>query len=230
MKLKRLVNIFALYALLMPFSSMVCDAQTRLDSVQLSTQMTIQELISKEKSLTSANKSNNFRNSLNQFSRSSNKLYEKIDADKIDYNSIDTVFIISLEETQYALENILINWGNNDEDASTKLKKIKMDFDIKTKNLAFAAESKLLTNVEINVITKSGDALISGYDVYYTYMWDVDRKKKRMFNNQTNDATKILSPGLYFFWIEKNKKIISEKEGVEIGNMRQPKETIIFNL
>lgn len=202
--------------------------QTRLENVELNTQRTIRKLISKIYSLD--NKDTIIVNNVNLLSKSATILFDKIRNDENLGQPNDTLFINSLELSQQVLNQLLVDWRSNEKAANT-MKAIKIDYDIKTASSPLAASSKVLTNVEVSVVTKSKNQDVSGYDVLYTYMWDSEAKEeKNFFNNQTNNAIKNLSPGYYVFWIEKNGILIQMKSKVEVGNLMEPKETLIFNL
>lgn len=202
--------------------------QTRLENLELNTQRSIRKLISKIYSLD--NKDTIIVNNVNLLSKSATILFNKIRNDENLGQPNDTLFINSLELSQQALNQLLVDWRSN-EKASNTMKAVKIDYDIKTASSPLAASSKVITNVEVSVYTKSKNQDVGGYDVLYTYMWDSEmREKKGIFNNQTNNAVKNLSPGYYVFWIERNGIPIQMKTKVEIGNLMTPKDTLIFNL
>jgi hypothetical protein len=206
-------------------------AQNRLSDIQTKTQQSIRNLNRKIRKL-DRNDTNTtiLINKLKLLSNSSTALFQKIKNDTNIVQQGDTEFIDALEQAQKELNQLLINWTSSEE-ASNLMEAIRIDYDIKIKSSPFAISSKVITSVEVSVITKYNNKAVPGYDVFYTYMWDSKAKKKKSyFNNQTNNAIKKLPPGYYFFWIEKNGVLIQDKSKVEIGNLMLPQEIIIFNL
>jgi len=202
--------------------------QTRLEIVELSTQKSIRKLTIKINKLD--DKDAILINNLKLLSNSATTLFQKIRNDQNIGQQNDTVFITTLEHSQQALNQLIVDWSS-DEDAANLMKAIKIDYDTKINASPLGASSKVITNIEVSVVTKSAGQDAAGYDVFYTYMWDsVAKKEKNPFVNQTNNAIKKLAPGYYFFWIEKNGVTIQNKPKVEIGNLLLPKEFIIFNL
>lgn len=227
--MKRLLRHYILFLLAsFMLTSNIIYGQTRLENIELNTQKSIRKLISKISS--NGNKDTILVNNLHQLSKSVTTLFQKISNDVTIGQPSDSMFINSLEQSQQALEKLINGWTSN-EHSTNIIKAIKLDYDIKTNSSPLAASTMVIKIVEVSVLTKSGNQNVAGYDVFYTYMWDSDTKKmKDNFNNQTNNATKNLSPGYYFFWIERNGVIIKSKPKVEIGNKMLPKEHLIFIL
>ena len=203
-------------------------SQTKLETIELNIQRSIRKLNNKINLL--ENKDTRLVRNLNLLSKSATLLFQKISNDGIIGQLEDTLFINSLEQSQQLLDQLILNWSSQ-EDAADIMESIKIDYDLKIRSSSLGVYSGIITNIEVTVITKHDNQDISGYDVFYTYMWDSQsKKKKQYFTNQTNNAKKILSPGYYFFWIEKNGILIQNKPKIEIGNLMLSKETIIFNL
>nr|WP_315200979.1 hypothetical protein [uncultured Flavobacterium sp.] len=201
--------------------------QTKIEKIELTTFKTINKLNKKVKSLQNKQV---LVNSLNELSNSAIKLFDKIRNDSNFNESDDNLFIDSIEDSQKALNQLLDEWESLD-DANRLITDVKNDFDIKLASSPLAAVSEVMTSIEVTVLTKSESGNISGYDVFYTYMWDFKKKeKKNVFTNKTNDAIRNMSPGYYVFWIEKNGEITQTKQKVDIGNLMKPKETLIFTL
>lgn len=202
--------------------------QTRLETVELNTQRSIRKL---RKEIINRDKNDTILvNNLSRLSESATILFTKISNDESLGQPSDTLFVNSLEQSQQAINQLVNEWKSN-EYAANSLKSIKIDYDIKAASSPLGATSKVITNIEVSVVTKSGNKDVPGYDVKYNCMWDSDMMtSKNTFNNQTNNAVKILSPGYYIFWIEKEGILIQKKLNVEIGNLMRPNETIIFNL
>lgn len=203
--------------------------KTKMARIELNTQKSIRKLISKVNNLEKIDTT--LINNVNNLSNSATSLFQKIVNDPDFGMPIDTSFIISLDQSQKKLDQLVVeNWSSNEE-VGNIIRSIKTDYDIKINSSPLGASSKIITNVEVSVLTRSNNHNVDGYDVYYTYMWDSKEKKdKKSFNNQTNNAIRIISPGYYLFWIEKKGKIIQSKSKVEIGNLMEPKEVIVFNI
>jgi hypothetical protein len=204
------------------------SGQTRLQRVQLETQKTIGKLTNRLR--TDVVKNTRATNSLSALSGASTTLFNKINNDQGLLSSADTGFVYSLEQSVFALNDLLNDWKSN-EYAADKMQNIAFDYGIKTTSATLGASSSLTTNIEVNVISKLNSKEVGGYDVKCNYMWDSELKiGKIIFNNQTNNAVRNMAPGYYVFWIEKSGVIVQTKLKVEIGNLAQPKETIVFNL
>lgn len=200
--------------------------QTRLQKVQLETQKTIRKLTNKV--TTDGIKDTIVTNNLNRLSANATTLFNKINSNPA--SGKDTGFVYALEQSHVALAELLGDWGSNDY-AANRMQDVSIDYYIKTKAAPLAASSNITTNIKVIVITKLNDSEVGGYDVKCNYMWDSELKKaKIIFNNQTNNAVKYMAPGYYVFWIEKDGVIIKKKSKVEIGNLSEPEELILFNL
>lgn len=225
----RVFNKYSVVVLFL-FSSLFAGkihCQAKIEKVELNTFKTLNKLSTKINGL--GNKGA-LVNSFNELSNSAKELFDKIHNDTNINESDDNLFIDSIEDSQKALSQLLTNWESND-DADSLIVAVKNDFNNKIKASPLAAMSEVLTSIEVTVVTKSASGNISGYDVFYTYMWDFKNKqKKNGFTNKTNDAVRNLSPGYYVFWIEKDGKIVQTKPKVDLGNLMNPKETLIFDL
>lgn len=201
--------------------------QTRMQLIELNTFKALNKLSAEVKN---HEKKDDLEKSLQELSSSAMKLFGEI-REKGNFDAEgDSLFVGSLDDSQKALNGLLADW-ESDDNVDSMFADIKKDFDIKMTSSQLAAVSGAVANIEVTVLTKSATENISGYDVFYTYMWDLKKKeKKNVFTNQTNDAVKNLSPGYYFFWIEKDGKIVKTKTKIEIGNLMMPKETVVFNL
>ncbi len=219
---------FHLATLLFILISSHLIGQTRIKTVELETQKSIRKLISKKDSLNFQDTV--FDNNLRKLYVSTRTLFEKINGDPTFTESEDTLFVSSLEQSQKKLDQLIANWPAKDDLIQT-VQFLRKDYDIKINASPLGLASKITRTIEVSVITRIDNNDLSGYDVKCNYMWDSDLKTaKIVFNNQTNNAIRNLSPGYYVFWIEKNGILIQKREKIEIGNLKQNKEKIIFNL
>lgn len=212
----------------MLFISNNLHSQKSLKEIELDTQRTIRKLIPKINKF--VEKDSLVMIDINGLSVSATSLFEKINSDENFNQQTDTLFIQSLEQSQKMLEELRSDFQSY-EFATKTIEDIKKDYDIKLESSPLGINSRIKSTIRVSVLTKRNDLAVPGYDVRCNYMWDSDLKVgKHVFNNQTNNAVRNLSPGYYIFWIEKDGIVIQKKERVEIGNMMESSETIIFNL
>jgi hypothetical protein len=203
-------------------------AQKSVKMTELDTQRTLRKLI--EKSNDQEEIDPELKNSLSSLSKTVTQLFNNIKADKSLQVDSDTLFFQSLEYAQKTLGELQTNWISN-EHAKDVIEAIQKDYDIKMSASALGANSKFLSEIQVSVFTRKDDINVNGFDVKCNYLWEYKRDVARfVFNNQTNDATRYLSPGYYVIWIEKDGKVIQKKDKVEIGNLQKQEESILFNL
>ena len=206
----------------------IAHGQNDIKKIELNIQRTIRQLIGKVDN--KGNDSQLMRNSLSDLSKTTNLLFKTINSDNNINLESDSLFISSLVNSQKTLDELVVHWESNSH-AKSIIDAIQNDYSIKISASALGANSKILTEVQVTVFTKKGEIEIDGYDVKCNYLWDYRINiAKFVFNNQTNNAIRNLSPGYYVMWIEKNGTVIQKKDKVEIGNLQSQKESIIFNL
>lgn len=153
-------------------------------------------------------------------------LYTKIN--QCDDTIIDDVFVQSLIESQKVIESFKQN--SDSAELISLINAIQKDYELKINSSDFGAEPNIISVIEITVLTQKDNVLVEGYDVRCNYLWDINLSKARFnFTNPTNSAKMKLSPGYYVFWLEKDGNLI-KKKNVEIGNLHEDKEKVIFNL
>ncbi|RZK40926.1 MAG: hypothetical protein EOO90_13235 [Pedobacter sp.] len=108
----------------------------------------------------------------------------------------------------------------------SELNAMATDYSVKMNASPPGLSQQLLTGVKVTV-TKANNGT-SGYMVKASYMWDFDSKNPRFaFNNPTNNAVRVLAPGYYMIWLEKDGKLVESRE-VLIGAERETKQEIKF--
>ncbi|WP_405296809.1 hypothetical protein [Algibacter sp. Ld11] len=227
MKVKK-INIRDFIFLIFLFSAVPLQSQNSIKQLELETQKTIRKVILKNKNLTEEN--SELKSSLGLLSKTTTELYKKLKhADSLKFET-DSLLFQSLENSQKTLENLLTHWESNSK-SKIVIDLIQKDYFLKTSASPLGINSGLLSVVHVSVFTKNKGRDYDGYDVKCNYIWDYSLENAKFsFNNQTNNASMNLSPGYYTIWIEKKGNIIQKKDKVEIGNLQEEKESIIFHL
>lgn len=196
--------------------------QKRFSAVEFTTHQIIQQL--------QFTKPGTVESAIGELSMAASYLFQKIHDDEILTQRPSMLLIESLEESAAVLRELTSDTIPVMQTIDI-INAIKDDYSVIASSAALSSSSNIITQVTVTVVTQSGSQQRPGYDVMYTHMWDaLAKKKKRSFNNQTNNALHIMAPGYYVFWIEKNGVVVQTKNNVEIGNLGLTADKLIFNL
>lgn len=213
--------------LLLVFLSYHSFGQSRFKAAELKMQETLGELIQKTNTKSGGNEE--LKEDVRKLFETTQELYNAINEDTTDITTSDTAYIVSLEQSQKALEEIL-KTDFTIEEIQKLINQIQKDYDAKVKASALAINSSVRRKVKVKVVTKKNNQIVHGYYVRGNQLWDYDLEKpKIIFNNPTNDAVKELPPGMYILWVEKDGKKVQSAE-FEIGNSSSNEQTLIIVL